>query len=126
MGDSPAPFLGIEQLQQYPHLHQWLGLSIAGTVELGHIVGSPLIRAATSITPLGWVGTPGEKSADLLKVDVVGSGLHMCNRVQAQVNGKWYVLFVLFSFVSVLWFTTLYVCQKNVTAIYCMYHFSDF
>ncbi|XP_057534674.1 uncharacterized protein LOC130813013 isoform X2 [Amaranthus tricolor] len=89
MGDSPAPFLGIEQLQQYPHLHQWLGLSIAGTVELGHIVGSPLIRAATSITPLGWVGTPGEKSADLLKVDVVGSGLHMCNRVQAQVNGKW-------------------------------------
>lgn len=92
MSDAPAQFLGIEQLQQFPHLQQWLGLSVAGTVELGHIVESPLIRTATSIVPLGWTGTPGEKNSDPLKVDISGSGLHMCTRVQAQVNGNWYVL----------------------------------
>ncbi|KNA16945.1 hypothetical protein SOVF_084220 [Spinacia oleracea] len=89
MSDAPAQFLGIEQLQQFPHLQQWLGLSVAGTVELGHIVESPLIRTATSIVPLGWTGTPGEKNSDPLKVDISGSGLHMCTRVQAQVNGNW-------------------------------------
>ncbi|KAL2932738.1 Protein EDS1 [Bienertia sinuspersici] len=87
--DSPAPFLGIDQLQQFPHLLQWLGLSVAGTVELGHIVESPSICTATSIVPLGWTGTPGDKNADPLKVDISGSGLRKC-QVQAQVNGKWY------------------------------------
>lgn len=93
MGDCPAPFLGIEQLQQFPHLHQWLGLSVAGTVELGDIVESPSIRTATSIVPLGWTGTPGKKPSDPLKVDILGSGLHQCTRVQAQVNGHWYIFF---------------------------------
>lgn len=88
MTDSSASFLGIDQLQQFPHLHQWLGLSVAGTVELGHIVESPTIRTATSIVPLGWTGTPGEKNADPLKVDIAGSGLHR-TQVQAQVNGNW-------------------------------------
>jgi len=89
MSDSPASFLGIEQLQQFPHLQQWLGLSVAGTVELGHIVESPSIRTAVSIVPLGWMGTPGEKNADPLKVDITGSELHLCSLVQAQVNGSW-------------------------------------
>ncbi|XP_021720157.1 uncharacterized protein LOC110687822 [Chenopodium quinoa] len=88
MSDGPASFLGIEQLQQFPHLHQWLGLSIAGTVELGHIVESPSICTATSIVPLGWTGTPGDKNSDPLKVDIAGSGLHLC-KVQAQINGNW-------------------------------------
>ncbi|RVW34362.1 Transposon TX1 uncharacterized 149 kDa protein [Vitis vinifera] len=55
MSDN-ALFLGMEQMQQFPNLQQWLGLSVAGTVELGHIVESPVIRTATSIVPLGWSG----------------------------------------------------------------------
>ncbi|KAH9603655.1 hypothetical protein KSS87_009231 [Heliosperma pusillum] len=89
MADNPASFLGMENLQQFPHLQQWLGISIAGTVELGHIVESPSICTATSIAPLGWSNTPGEKNADPLKVDITGHGLHLCTLVQAQVNGNW-------------------------------------
>lgn len=89
MSDTPASFMGIEQLQQFPHLQQLLGLSVAGSVELGHIVESPSIRTAVSIVPLGWMGTPGGKNADPLKVDITGSGLHLCSLVQAQVNGSW-------------------------------------
>ncbi|KAL9228371.1 hypothetical protein vseg_003960 [Gypsophila vaccaria] len=89
MCDSSATFLGIDHLQQLPHLQQWLGLSIAGTVELGHIVESPSICTATSIVPLGWSSAPGEKHADPLKVDITGYGLHLCTLVQAQVNGSW-------------------------------------
>ncbi|KAK9159779.1 hypothetical protein Syun_006120 [Stephania yunnanensis] len=84
-----ASFLGMEQLPQFPHLQQWLGLTVAGTVELGHIVEPPVIRTATSIVPLGWTGVPGEKSSEPLKVDVCGYGLHLCTLVQAQVNGNW-------------------------------------
>ncbi|KAK9141061.1 hypothetical protein Scep_010742 [Stephania cephalantha] len=84
-----ASFLGKEQLPQFPHLQQWLGLTVAGTVELGHIVEPPVIRTATSIVPLGWTGVPGEKSSEPLKVDVCGYGLHLCTLVQAQVNGNW-------------------------------------
>lgn len=87
--DSPS-FMGMEQLQQFPHLQQWLGLAVAGTVELGHVVESPVIRTATSIAPLGWSGVPGEKNGDPLKVDITGLGLHLCNLVHAQVNGTWY------------------------------------
>jgi hypothetical protein len=90
MSDSPSSFLGIEQLPQFPHLQQWLGLSVAGTVELGHIVESPVIRTATSIAPLGWNGAPGEKNGEPLKVDITGFGLHLCTLVHAQVNGNWY------------------------------------
>lgn len=90
MSDNSTSFLGIEQLPQFPHLQQWLGLSVAGTVELGHIVESPSIRTATSITPLGWNGVPGEKNGEPLKVDITGSGLHLCTLVHAQVNGNWY------------------------------------
>lgn len=88
MSDN-ALFLGMEQMQQFPHLQQWLGLSVAGTVELGHIVESPVIRTATSIVPLGWSGVPGEKNGEPLKVDITGFGLHLCSVVQAQVNGNW-------------------------------------
>ncbi|KAL0906669.1 hypothetical protein M5K25_025182 [Dendrobium thyrsiflorum] len=51
---NAASFLGIEQLPQFPHLKQLLGLRAAGDVELGHIVDPPIIRTATSILPLGW------------------------------------------------------------------------
>lgn len=89
MSDNPASFLGIEQLQHFPHLQQLVGLSVSGTVELGHIVESPSIHTAVSITPLGWTGSPGDKNADSLKVDITGSGLHLCSLVQAQLNGSW-------------------------------------
>lgn len=89
MSDNPSSFLGIEQLQQFPHLQQWLGLSVAGQIELGHIVESPVIRTATSIAPLGWNGVPGEKNGEPLKVDITGFGLHLCTLVHAQVNGNW-------------------------------------
>ncbi|KAI8523319.1 hypothetical protein RHMOL_Rhmol13G0064100 [Rhododendron molle] len=87
--DETSTFLGGEQLQQFPHLQKWLGASVAGTVELGPIVESPAIRAATSIVPLGWSGIPGEKNGETLKVDITGFGLHLCTLVQARVNGNW-------------------------------------
>ena len=90
MSDNASSFLGIEQWQQFPHLQQWLGLTAAGTVELGHIVESPVIRTATSIVPLGWSGVPGSKNGEPLKVDITGFGLHLCTLVHAQVNGNWY------------------------------------
>ncbi|CAA6668175.1 unnamed protein product [Spirodela intermedia] len=77
MSTNATPFLGGEQLSQFPHLQQWLGLSAAGTVELGHVVESPVIQTATSI------------NVEPLKVDVTGNGLHLCSLVQAQVNGNW-------------------------------------
>ncbi|KAL6000640.1 hypothetical protein ACLOJK_024341 [Asimina triloba] len=86
----PSPFSGIEQLPQFPHLQQWLGLAVAGTVELGHIVDPLVIRTATSVVPLGWSGALGEKNVEPLKVDITGYGLHLCSLVQAQVNGSWY------------------------------------
>ncbi|XP_054783773.1 uncharacterized protein LOC129298782 isoform X2 [Prosopis cineraria] len=89
MSDNASSFLGIEQWQQLPHLQQWLGLAIAGTVELGHIVESPVIHTATSIVPLGWNDVPGSKNAEPLKVDITGFGLHLCSLVHAQVNGNW-------------------------------------
>ncbi|XP_021907266.1 LOW QUALITY PROTEIN: uncharacterized protein LOC110821655 [Carica papaya] len=89
MSDNASLFLGMEQLQQFPHLQQWLGLTVAGTVELGHIVESPVIRTATSVVPLGWNGIPGEKNVEPLKVDIFGFGLHLCTLVHAQVNGNW-------------------------------------
>lgn len=92
MSDNASLFLGMEQLQQFPHLQQWLGLTVAGTVELGHIVESPVIRTATSVVPLGWNGIPGEKNVEPLKVDIFGFGLHLCTLVHAQVNGNWYCL----------------------------------
>ncbi|KAK8711741.1 hypothetical protein V6N13_147008 [Hibiscus sabdariffa] len=89
MNDNASTFLGMEQLQQFPHLQQWLGLAVAGAVELGHIVESPIIRTATSIVPLGWNGIPGEKNAEPLKVDLTGFRLHLCTLFHAQVNGQW-------------------------------------
>ncbi|XP_048429729.1 uncharacterized protein LOC103927115 [Pyrus x bretschneideri] len=89
MKDDTSPFPAIEQLQQFPHLQQWLGLAVAGTVELGHIVESPVIRTATSVAPLGWNRIPGEKNGEPLKVDITGFGLHLCTLVHAQVNGNW-------------------------------------
>lgn len=82
--------LGLEQAQQFQHLQKWLGISVAGTVELGHIVEAPVIHAATSIIPLGWNGVPCDKNADPLKVDISGHGLHLCTLVQARVDGSWY------------------------------------
>ncbi|CAL0329539.1 unnamed protein product [Lupinus luteus] len=89
MSDNASSFLGIEQWQQFPHLEQWLGLAAEGTVELGHIVESPVIRTATSIVPLGWNDGPGAKNREPLKVDITGFGLHLCTLVHAQVNGNW-------------------------------------
>ncbi|ESQ49294.1 hypothetical protein EUTSA_v10019992mg [Eutrema salsugineum] len=80
-------FFGVDQQKQFPHLQQWLGLAVGSSVEIGHIVESPVIRTATSITPLGWKGVPGDKN---LKVDITGFRLHLCSFVHAQVNGNWY------------------------------------
>ncbi|WCJ37226.1 lipase class 3 family protein [Euphorbia peplus] len=85
MGDFP----GMEQLHQFPHLRQWLGVAVADAVELAQIVELPVIRTATSLVPLGWNGAPGEKNGEPLKVDITGFGLHLCNLVHAQVNGNW-------------------------------------
>ncbi|CAH2054648.1 unnamed protein product, partial [Thlaspi arvense] len=82
-------FFGVDQQKQFPHLQQWLGLAVGGSVELGHIVEAPVIRTATSIAPLGWNGVPGAKNAEPLKVDITGFGLHLCSFVHAQVNGNW-------------------------------------
>ncbi|KAK7350571.1 hypothetical protein VNO77_09342 [Canavalia gladiata] len=87
--DDASSFLGIEHWQQFPHLQQWLGFTAAGTVELGHIVESPVIRTAISIVPLGWNGGLGAKNGEPLKVDITGFGLHLCTLVHAQVNGNW-------------------------------------
>ncbi|KAK4440972.1 hypothetical protein Salat_0432100 [Sesamum alatum] len=89
MKENAFSFLGREQELQFPHLQKWMGISVAGTVELGHIVESPMIRTATSLVPLGWTGVPCEKNGDPLKVDISGFGLHLCTLVQARVNGKW-------------------------------------
>lgn len=86
MGDGSSSFLGMEQ---FPHLQQWLGLAVAGAVELAHIVDMPVIRTATSIVPLGWSGIPGDKNGEPLKVDITGFRLHLCKLVHAQVNGNW-------------------------------------
>ncbi|KAH6836818.1 lipase class 3 family protein [Perilla frutescens var. hirtella] len=88
MNENAFSFLGEQELQ-FPHLQKWLGISVAGTVELGHIVDTPIIRAATSLVPLGWAGIPSEKNGDPLKVDISGFGLHQCTLIQARVNGKW-------------------------------------
>ncbi|KAE8657586.1 hypothetical protein F3Y22_tig00116989pilonHSYRG00454 [Hibiscus syriacus] len=86
MNDSPSFFFGMEQLQQFPHLQQWLKLSVAGSVELGHIVESPIIRTTTSVVPLGWNGIPGEKNTYQLKVDITGFRLHLCTLVHARIS----------------------------------------
>lgn len=91
---NASPFLGMDQLSQFPNLQQWLGLAVAGNVELGHIVDPPVIKTATAIVPLGWTGVPGEKNGEPLKVDITGYGLHLCTLVRAQVNGNWYCLFL--------------------------------
>ena len=85
-------FTGIEQLPQFSHLQELIGLAAADSVELGHIVDPPVIRTATSILPLGWNGLPGGKNAEPLKVDIIGHGLHLCTIFQAQINGNWYAL----------------------------------
>lgn len=90
MKDDASSIMGVEQMQQFPHLQQWLGLAVAGTVKLAQIVESPVIRTATSVVPLGWSGVPGQKSCEPLKVDITGFGLHLCTLVHAQVNGNWY------------------------------------
>ncbi|KAL3616307.1 hypothetical protein CASFOL_039697 [Castilleja foliolosa] len=89
MNENAFSFLGREQELQFPHLQKWIGISVSGTVELGHIVDSPVVRAATSLVPLGWTGVPREKNGEPLKVDISGYGLHLCTLVQARVNGKW-------------------------------------
>ncbi|CAL5058233.1 unnamed protein product [Urochloa decumbens] len=83
-------FTGIEQLPQFSHLQELIGLAAADSVELGHIVEPPVIRTATSILPLGWNGLPGGKNAEPLKVDIIGHGLHLCTLFQAKINGNWY------------------------------------
>ncbi|KAF2284576.1 hypothetical protein GH714_027262 [Hevea brasiliensis] len=89
MGDAASSFPGMEQVPQFVHLQQWLGLAVAGAVKLAQIVELPVIRIATSVIPLGWNGVPGEKNGETLKVDIIGFGLHLCNLVHAQVNGNW-------------------------------------
>ncbi|CAN4093296.1 unnamed protein product [Withania somnifera] len=89
MSDYTIPFLGIEQMQQFPQLQKWLGISVGGTVDLGHIVESPVIFTATSLVPLGWSGIPCGKNTDPLKVEISGFGLHLCTLVEARVNGRW-------------------------------------
>lgn len=93
-----SPFGGMDQLPQFSHLQQLLGLSTAESVELGNIVEPPIIRTATTVLPLGWNGKPGHKSSDPLKVDITGHGLHLCTLVQAYLNGNWYIFFYIFIF----------------------------
>ncbi|KAG0533023.1 hypothetical protein BDA96_04G156400 [Sorghum bicolor] len=83
-------FTGIEQLPQFSHLQELIGLTATDSVELGDIVDPPVIRTATSILPLGWNGLPGGKNAEPLKVDIIGHDLQMCTLFQAQINGNWY------------------------------------
>ncbi|XP_057834847.1 uncharacterized protein LOC131045291 isoform X2 [Cryptomeria japonica] len=90
MGNDSASLLGMEHLQNLPHLQQWLGLAVAGAVELGQIAEPVVVRTATSLVPLGWNGVPSDKNgSEPLKVDVYGYGLHFCTMIQAQVNGHW-------------------------------------
>lgn len=89
MRESSSSFLGMDQQQQFPQLQKWLGISLANTVELGHIVESPILCTATSVVPLGWNGVPGDKNCEPIKVDITGIGLHLCTLVQARVNGNW-------------------------------------
>ncbi|KAJ4814837.1 Lipase class 3-like [Rhynchospora pubera] len=89
MCSNISPFVGMDQLPQFSHLQQLLGLSTVETVELGNIVEPPIIRTATTVVPLGWNGEPGQKSSDPLKVDIMGHGLHLCTLVQAYLNGNW-------------------------------------
>jgi hypothetical protein len=86
-------FTGIEQLPQFSHIQELIGLAAADSAELGHIVDPPIIRTASSILPLGWDGLPGGKNAEPLKVDIIGHGLQLCTLFQAQINGNWYALF---------------------------------
>jgi hypothetical protein len=95
MSANAPIFTGIEQLPQFSHLQELLGLSAADSVELGHIVEPPVIKTATSILPLGWNGLPGGKNADPLKVDIIGHGLNLCTLFQAKINGNWYALMLL-------------------------------
>ncbi|KAA3458527.1 Lipase, class 3 [Gossypium australe] len=128
MNDSASTFFGMEQVQQFPHLQQWLGLSVAGAVELGHIVESPIIRTATSIVPLGWNGIPGEKSTEQLKVDITGFRLHMCTLVHAQVNGKWYGYlssFSCFTFVNLLCPADMGRCHHKSSGCYSLIEFAS-
>ncbi|KAH9315227.1 hypothetical protein KI387_023854 [Taxus chinensis] len=90
MGNNAALGLGMEHLPNLPHLQQWLGLAVAGAVELGHIAEPVIVRTATSLVPLGWNGVPCEKNgSEPLKVDIYGYGLHFCTMIRAQVNGRW-------------------------------------
>ncbi|XP_078156316.1 lipase class 3 family protein isoform X2 [Carex rostrata] len=84
-----SPFGGMDQLAQFSHLQQLLGLSTVEAVELGNIVEPPIVRTATTVLPIGWNGEPGHKSSDPLKVDIMGHGLHLCTLVQAYLNGNW-------------------------------------
>ncbi|WVZ17852.1 hypothetical protein V8G54_010834 [Vigna mungo] len=99
MSVDSSSFSGIGQ---FPHLKQWLGFTAAGTVELGHIVESPVIRTATSIVPLGWNDGLRAKNGEPLKVDIAGYGLHLCTLVHAQVNGRFLPIFSIIHMVSEL------------------------
>lgn len=114
MSDDALSFPGMDQFQQLPHLKQWLGLIVAGSVELGHIVESPVIRSATSIVPLGWSGHPGEGITEPFKVDVAGFGLHVCSLVHAQVNGIWYGIIYLFGFTVTWIFVLFYLLRPSI------------
>lgn len=103
MRDNSSSFLGMDQQQQFPQLQKWLGISLANTVELGHIVESPIICTATSIVPLGWNGVPGEKNIEPIKVDITGVDLHLCTLVQARVNGNWYYSFPILFHILILY-----------------------
>ncbi|XP_057869239.1 uncharacterized protein LOC131076201 isoform X2 [Cryptomeria japonica] len=90
VSDKSFQTFRVEHLPQQDNLHQWLGFPYAGTVEIGIIAETHIIRTAISIVPLGWNGVLGEKNgSEPLRVDVHGYGLHMCTHVQAQVDGQW-------------------------------------
>lgn len=116
---NASPFLGMDQLSQFPNLQQWLGLAVAGNVELGHIVDPPVVRMATAIVPLGWTGVPGEKNGEPLKVDVAGYGLHLCTLVQARVNGNWYSFFLYHISVFLFYFNILLSLHSTIWYFSC-------
>lgn len=116
---NASPFLGMDQLSQFPNLQQWLGLAVAGNVELGHIVDPPVVRTATAIVPLGWTGVPGEKNGEPLKVDIAGYGLHLCTLVQARVNGNWYCFFLYHSSIFLFYFNILLSLHSTIRYFSC-------
>lgn len=77
-------------LEQLPKLNPWMSAGGTAAVQPGAVAAPLVVRAATSVVPLGWTGEPGENGAAPLRVDVQGFNLHLCTKTRAFVNGRWW------------------------------------